>query len=568
MTWLGKIRTLPKLLALIALLSSVAVVITVMSVQALKTLSDAADEMHSTAVTALLSARMNQNIVASNRSEYRMAMDPNPENVKAARAVGDAEQKQLRERLAELRSGVSGVALQKVEELQRNIEAYEKGYTATLAAANDAKDVQISADMERVKKEAIANRAVADTVRGTLRELADTMVQEIERKANEAQALYQDTRNTMFAFGGGGILVGALLGFLLTQFGIVKPIRSIVEVLQKLASGNHDVTITGETRKDEVGDVAKTAVVFKQNGIEKLRLQQEQEALKARAEADKRAAMNKLADDFAQAVGGIIETVSSAATELQASSQSMSATAEETSRQAVVVAAASEQASVNVQTVASATEELASSVQEIGRQVSQSSQIADRAVAEADKTNAKVQMLSENADRIGNVISMISDIAAQTNLLALNATIEAARAGEAGKGFAVVASEVKALAAQTARATSDIAEQVKSIQGATGESVVAIEEIGRTIRSMNEIAAAIAAAVEQQQAATQEIARNVQQASAGTTEVSSNIGGVTSAAAETGAASSQVLSASEELSRHSESLRGEVGRFLETVRAA
>ncbi len=363
------------------------------------------------------------------------------------------------------------------------------------------------------------------------------------------------------------IVALGVLAFFISR-AVVRPVTSLTACVQGLAGGNTNIDVPAVERGDEIGEIARAVEIFKRNAVEKLRLEKEQEAAEAKAEVEKRAAMNKLADDFSATVGGIIETVASAATELQVSSQSMSATAEETSRQATVVAAASEQASVNVQTVASAAEQLASSVQEIGRQVAQSSQIADRAVGEADKTNAQVQMLAESAEKIGDVIKLISDIAAQTNLLALNATIEAARAGEAGKGFAVVASEVKSLATQTARATQDIAGQVKSIQSATGESVVAIDGIGKTIRSMNEIAATIAAAVEEQQAATQEIARNVQQASVGTAEVSSNIGGVSSAASEAGAASSQVLNASQDLARHSETLRGELTRFLTSVRAA
>ncbi|HLB79979.1 MAG TPA: globin-coupled sensor protein [Dongiaceae bacterium] len=278
--------------------------------------------------------------------------------------------------------------------------------------------------------------------------------------------------------------------------------------------------------------------------------------------------LNELAKNFEGSVKGIVDTVSSAATELQSSAQSMSATAEETSRQSTAVAAASEEASTNVQTVASATEELSASVAEISRQVTQSTQIAAKAVADAQATNRTVENLDAAAKKIGEVVQLISDIASQTNLLALNATIEAARAGEAGKGFAVVASEVKSLANQTARATEDIGAQIRAIQSEVGQSVTAIKGIGATIQEISEISTAIATAVEEQGAATQEIARNVQQAAAGTQEVSTNITGVTQAAGETGQAAGQVLSAAEELGRQSNVLQKQVDQFIASIRAA
>jgi methyl-accepting chemotaxis protein len=276
----------------------------------------------------------------------------------------------------------------------------------------------------------------------------------------------------------------------------------------------------------------------------------------------------RLADDFESNVGKIVEAVSAASTEMQSTAQSMSATAEETNRQAASVAAASEEASTNVQTVASAAEELSASISEIGRQVSESSRSTTQAAEQARRTNDQVGRLAEAAQKIGEVVSLISDIAEQTNLLALNATIEAARAGEAGKGFAVVASEVKSLANQTAKATEDISSQIASIQGATSDAVTAIQEISKTIESINEIAAAVASAVEEQGAATQEIATNVQQAAAGTNEVSSNISGVTQAAGETGNAAQGVLSAATELSKQSEHMRTQVDNFLAQVRAS
>ncbi len=286
------------------------------------------------------------------------------------------------------------------------------------------------------------------------------------------------------------------------------------------------------------------------------------------AREEKQAAMRKLADDFEGAVGEIINTVSSASTELEASARTLTRTAEMTQELSATVATASDEASSNVQSVAAATEEMTSSVNEIGRQVTESTRIAEEAVHQAEQTDAGISELSQAAERIGDVVKLITTIAEQTNLLALNATIEAARAGDAGRGFAVVASEVKALAAQTAKATDDIGQQIGGIQTATQRSVAAIQQISGTIRRISEIAATIAAAVEEQTAANKEISRNVQEVAGGTARVASNIGEVSRGANETGSASSQVLSSAQSLSSESNRLKLEVGKFLNNVRSA
>jgi len=294
----------------------------------------------------------------------------------------------------------------------------------------------------------------------------------------------------------------------------------------------------------------------------------DQQVTELRTAQQRKADMIKMADDFEGAVGEIIETVSSASTELEASAGTLTKTAERAQEITTRVAAASEEASTNVQSVASATEEMASSVGEISRQVQESARMAGDAVGQARATTERVSELSKAASRIGDVVELINTIAGQTNLLALNATIEAARAGEAGRGFAVVASEVKALAEQTAKATGEIGQQITGIQAATQDSVNAIREISETIAKLSEISSTIAAAVEEQGTATQEISRNVQQAAQGTQQVSSNITDVQRGATETGSASSQVLSAAKSLSGDSNRLKLEVGKFLGTVRAA
>ena len=367
--------------------------------------------------------------------------------------------------------------------------------------------------------------------------------------------------------GGVAILFGGIVAFLIAR-SIVGPLTSMTRAMGSLASGELKVEIPGRGNHDEIGDMAEAIQVFKDNMVETERLRTEQKELEARQAEQRKADMFRLADQFEQTVGEIVETVSSASNGLEASAGKLTSTASSAQDLSTEVAAASQEASANVQAVASATEELSSSVGEIARQVQESARIANEAVVQAGRTNDRVGELSKAAARIGDVVELISTIAGQTNLLALNATIEAARAGEAGRGFAVVASEVKALAQQTAKATGEIAQQISSIQTATEDSVGSIKEIGGIIERLSEISAAVAAAVEEQGAATQEISRNVQHAAHGTQRVSTNIGDVQRGASETGSASSQVLSAARTLSADSSRLKLEVSKFLNSVHAA
>ncbi|MBR1212691.1 methyl-accepting chemotaxis protein [Bradyrhizobium sp. JYMT SZCCT0180] len=424
--------------------------------------------------------------------------------------------------------------------------------------------------IEELKADIVANRTVKFAQEaGTLMDsLVDMSRKNYATSKEEAAAETDQASKVSLAMG--IVVILALFASMVFSFlGISRPMMRLNGALGEMAGGNLDVVIPGARRGDEIGDLAKTVTIIRENAEQKARDEAEakitQDQIAARQRKDD---MIKLADTFETAVGEIVETVSSASTELEASAGTLTSNAERAQELTTMVAAASEEASTNVQSVASATEELSSSVNEISRQVQESARMATAAVDQARTTNDRVSQLSKAASRIGDVVELINTIAEQTNLLALNATIEAARAGDAGRGFAVVASEVKALAEQTSKATGEIGQQISGIQAATQDSVNAIKEISGTIEKLSEISSTIAAAVEEQGAATQEISRNVQQAAHGTQQVSSNITDVQRGASETGSASTQVLSAAQSLSGDSNRLKQEVGKFLDSVRAA
>ncbi|EME71070.1 methyl-accepting chemotaxis protein [Paramagnetospirillum caucaseum] len=381
-----------------------------------------------------------------------------------------------------------------------------------------------------------------------------------------AAALYSWSRAVMIGAVAAVITLVVAFGLMLRN-SIATPIIAMTAAMNRLADKDLSVVIPAQGRTDEVGRMAAAMQTFKDNMIRSEQLEAEQKAAQERNVARGRAVEN-LTRDFDNAVSRMLGEVSAASHDMEQAAQAMSATAQQTSRQAVLVAAATEEASSSVQTVASAAEELAASIHEIGRQVTQSSQVARLAADEAARTNQTVNGLAESSARIGDVVKLINDIASQTNLLALNATIEAARAGDAGKGFAVVAGEVKHLANQTGRATEEISQQISAVQEATLQAVDAIGGIVKRIEEINQISAAIASAVEEQSAATAEIARNVQQAASGTQEVSANIGGVTQAAEETGSVATTVLTSVQAVNRQADSLRGVVANFLTGVKTA
>jgi len=566
---LKNLRIQTKLLLLIGLLISVTLAVSAVGIARLAGMSASLLQVDAAGDAQLSGARMSQNVIALNRAEYRVAADPSAETIRAATAVSDENRRMFTERLGQARA-VAGpddaVILDRIQERYQAYLAAEKNTFDQAAAEGGA--AALTDAQQRVNATIKSSRSLADGLQAELKayvDLVDTRGQSVSQGAKA------DAGNAIMAvvgLAGAGTIFGIAVGYLLSRFGISAPLNRSVGELKRLAAGDLSVVVTGADRGDECGDVAKGLEVFRQNAQRARELEADAATQKDRAEADRKQAMGALADRLEAAVGGIVQTVSSSATELQATAQSMAATAGQTNQQAAAVTAAAEESGVGVQTVAAAAEELTASIGEIARQVAESTRMTGKAVSDARRTDAIVRALAEGAQKIGQVVDLITNIAGQTNLLALNATIEDARAGDMGKGFAVVASEVKSLAQQTTKATGEIAAQVGQIQSATAEAVAAISGIGTTIETVSEIATAIAAAVEEQTAATAEIARNVQETAASTRDVAANIAGVSQAATSTGAAASQVLEAASGLSEQSERLSAEVQSFMFGVRAA
>ncbi|MCP5364449.1 MAG: bacteriohemerythrin [Hyphomicrobiales bacterium] len=411
-----------------------------------------------------------------------------------------------------------------------------------------------------------------------LEEDTEARRQDVSGKSKTYAAVFSQSRESLLqTFNASQFaLVGIILACCVIAAGVLtviirrvvtRPIRGMTGAMTRLAAGELDVEVPAKDRADEIGEMAQAVQVFKDNAIEKQRLEAQQEENERKAEEQRKAGLRQMADTFKKSVGGVISSVTSAVSQMGDASKAMAANAEETSTQTAVVAAASEEATTNVQTAAASAEQLTASISEISRQVADSARIARDASDEAEKTQSNVKGLAAAAEKIGSVVEMITDIAAQTNLLALNATIEAARAGEAGKGFAVVASEVKTLANQTAKATDEIASQINGVRSEIDGTVGAIDGIVTTIGRINEIATSIASAVEEQGVATQEIARNVEQAAAGTQEVTTNITSVKQAAGETATATTEISSSAANLSKQAKRLESEVERFLANVLA-
>ncbi len=549
-----------RILGVIVLLGLLTLFVSIFASQRLIKVDDTYSELLSSDVSATIEmARANRAITAVGRQTYKLIAQTDANRMQAA-----------------------------VENVGRNRDAVLASYDGVVKAAPKlAQDIaqlrsrfeDMMRDYDQIKPLALANRneeALAilndrfdpklDALRDDNIKLTDLVRKKMDESSDQLTADSIFSRNLVLSLSGMGLALFGGLAFYISRFTIAGPIGQLTGAVAEVAGGNLTVAVPGLNRGDEIGKLAAGLETFKANAIRARDLEEEAKQVEKRAEEDRRRAMMQLADNFESSVMGVVSLVASAATELNANAQSLAAGAEQARSQTGIVSAATEQTSANVQTVAASAEEMTSSIGEITRQVGSSASIARAAAERAQGTNKTIQNLAAEADAIGAVVKLIAEIASQTNLLALNATIEAARAGDAGKGFAVVASEVKSLASQTAKATEDISTRINSIQQATNNAVTATLEITRTIGEINQIATAIAAAVEEQDAATREIARNVQQAAVGTQEIANNITGVQQTSHETSQSASNVLDAAGTLSREAETLRREVDGFIQRVR--
>jgi methyl-accepting chemotaxis protein len=566
MSWLNNFKITFKVSLIVTLMGLVTIGTVIYAAQRMRGMDDANTDMvtriDKSTTTAVRAARRAENYVSS--AFQLLAETTDTGNAKLLAHATDSR-KDFESRMAQVANDMpekAGLIRPVIVNFERAFAACDPviqfASTSTTAEDNAKAATRLKTECVPLAEAAIQSQA----------KMVDEMLADAEKASYQMTVEANSAIHLMYVAATVGLLLGLAAAMWIGIKGLSRPIAELKTVMEAFARNNLNAEVPGVERRDELGEMARTVEVFKKNGLEVERLKADQQAGELRTAQQRKADMIKLADDFEGAVSKIIDTVSSASTELEASASTLTATAVRSQELTTIVAAASEEASTNVQSVASATEEMASSVHEISRQVQESARIANEAVDQARRTNDRVGELSKAAARIGDVVELINTIAGQTNLLALNATIEAARAGEAGRGFAVVASEVKALAEQTAKATGEIGLQITGIQAATQESVHAIKEISGTIEKLSEISSAIAAAVEEQGSATQEISRNVQQAAQGTQQVSSNITDVQRGASETGSASSQVLSAAKSLSSDSNRLKLEVGKFLNTVRAA
>lgn len=554
-----------KTLFVVAVLAAVAVTIAATGIRSLEIMRDAANKMNTASDTSVDAIRLNTPLLAISTALFRAMSDPTPATRDDALKAVTEESELFSKRSQHVLEASSGDLRDKIVKARNQFTQYSDQAIALIKSA-EMNTTATEADRRAFRDKADAAYGLQRALRQANREILAAFAKIVDDTNADATATYQSNALTMIVVAVGGILGGLAMAYAIARFGITNPTRRMVQVLHALAKGHYDITIDLGDRGDEIGEVARAAIVCRENLVKTREIERTAEDSRIASDALRRKMMQELADDFERAVGGIVQMVSSAATELQATATQLSTSASATSHKATVVSSAAEETGASITAVAGSTEELGASVSEIGRQVGHSANQTSVAVTEAEAMATLVTDLEGAAGRIGSFVELIEAIASQTNLLALNATIEAARAGEAGRGFAVVAAEVKGLADQTSKATAQIDQQIGEIQSATSRAVASIRGISASIRSISATTTAIMDSIRQQETATGTIVEAVTQASAGARQVNSHIGDVAREAGETGAAAHQVLTASNDLARHAEVLRREMQAFVEGVR--
>ncbi len=565
---LSNFRIVTKLLLLIGVMTCVIAAVGATAYFGIEDLQQGISNLSESSTEALVGAQIRHAVSSMSRAEYQIAANPTDEEIRGATAKIDAARSELTAKIGEARKTADEKQATLLNDVETAFKSYSSGLDNTFAVLSQVQS-KIVTDQYRDQVIAAvkASHARADELEKATNVYSDfskdTAVQSEKQTNDQADSIQQ----MMMIVAGAGIVGGALIGYLLARFTIAAPIALSVGALQKLADGEIDTDIPGVGRGDEIGDIAGTMQTFKANLIRNREMEAQAQE-KARLEAEKLEKLMKLTADFDTRAGSVVEAVSSAATELQATAVQLASAVEETSSQSTAVASSSTQASANVQTVASAAEELAAAIKEVTQQVSDASSKCRSTAQGAGLAEKELDALMQAIGKVGEIIEAINNVADQTNLLALNATIEAARAGEAGKGFAVVAAEVKQLATQTKQMTQSIVDTVSLVKTSSDRAVEATRAIIAQVGQIDTATTSMASAVEQQSAATMEISRSAQEAAIGTQGVSENIVAVQTAATQTGQAAENVRTASDDLARQSEMLKSEVARFLDEVRAA
>lgn len=548
---LSKVKMLTKVFLLELAFMVPLLVISIVTIFGSQSLIRAAAESRTSTIEMSTVGLMRQMIIELNRAEFNLAI--NTTDYETTMVAQSKRKEVFENNVATAMRTASSTEMALLRKLQNEYQAYDRKLDQTLQVAQMYKMAHSDDGQRAILAEALKSYVMSNKVLNFVDHYGVEVDREDLEDTANAEVLSNILQVTIIGTVAVALILGSTLGWFIGLRGITAPLKEAVSCLRQLAEGNLTITIFGLGRKDEVGEIAQAMEVFKEQALAKL----------ARVEQ-----INTLILSFEYQVSEVVQVMSAAAIELESSANSLAATAEETSRQSSVVGSAATQTSANVQSVAVATEELSSTVQEVARQMEEARQVAVNATQGAEIAQGQVVALTESGQNIRQVVELIQNIASQTNLLALNATIEAARAGNAGKGFAIVASEVKALANQTAQATDEIRSQVDAMQGTITGAVTAIQSISTVILRLNEMATAVAAAVEQQSVATAEIGRNAIQAALGTSEVTGNITGIQHAAQITAAGSSQVLGAAKEVAERIVCLKGDIDRFIAGVRVA